>query len=149
MVTFLERSDVRRRLTLERYERETSEKDFRFEGRQALRKVPKTETIHHQYDSEDLVLVSEEDGFWLDEEILSDQTDTHTAYAQFANCKGGGESVCRKSHFVIHYVNFPYFELRSSLRNFESQNEYGYKPCIKRRFQNAETLQSRNQTNSS
>ena len=40
-------------------------------------------------------------------------------------------------------------ELRSSLRNFESQNEYGYKPCIKRRFQNAETLQSRNQTNSS
>ena len=41
------------------------------------------------------------------------------------------------------------FELRSSLRNFESQNEYGYKPCIKRRFQNAETLQSRNQTNSS
>ena len=32
-------------------------------------------------------------------------------------------------------------ELRSSLRNFESQNEYGYKPCIKRRFQNAETLQ--------
>lgn len=31
-------------------------------------------------------------------------------------------------------------ELRSSLRNFESQNEYGYKPCIKRRFQNAETL---------
>lgn len=41
------------------------------------------------------------------------------------------------------------FELRSSLRNFESQNEYGYKPCIKRRFQNAETLQSRNQKNSS
>ncbi len=40
-------------------------------------------------------------------------------------------------------------ELRSLLRNFESQNEYGYKPCIKRRFQNAETLQSRNQTNSS
>ena len=40
-------------------------------------------------------------------------------------------------------------ELRSSLRNFESQNEYGYKPCIKRRFQNAETLQSRNQKNSS
>ncbi len=40
-------------------------------------------------------------------------------------------------------------ELRSSLRNFESQNEYGYKPCIKRRFQNAETLQSRNQMNSS
>ena len=34
-------------------------------------------------------------------------------------------------------------ELRSSLRNFESQNEYGYKPCIKRRFQNAETLQSK------
>ena len=34
-------------------------------------------------------------------------------------------------------------ELRSSLRNFESQNEYGYKPCIKRRFQNAETLQIR------
>ena len=31
-----------------------------------------------------------------------------------------------------------FFELRSSLRNFESQNEYGYKPCIKRRFQNAE-----------
>ena len=30
------------------------------------------------------------------------------------------------------------YELRSSLRNFESQNEYGYKPCIKRRFQNAE-----------
>ena len=27
------------------------------------------------------------------------------------------------------------------MRNFESQNEYGYKPCIKRRFQNAETLQ--------
>ena len=26
------------------------------------------------------------------------------------------------------------------MRNFESQNEYGYKPCIKRRFQNAETL---------
>ena len=40
-------------------------------------------------------------------------------------------------------------ELRSLLRNFESQNEYGYKPCIKRRFQNAETLQSRNQKNSS
>ena len=40
-------------------------------------------------------------------------------------------------------------ELRSSLRNFESRNEYGYKPCIKRRFQNAETLQSRNQKNSS
>lgn len=40
-------------------------------------------------------------------------------------------------------------ELRSSLRNFESQNEYGYKPCIKKRFQNAETLQSRNQKNSS
>ena len=40
-------------------------------------------------------------------------------------------------------------ELRSSLQNFESQNEYGYKPCIKRRFQNAETLQSRNQKNSS
>lgn len=40
-------------------------------------------------------------------------------------------------------------ELRSSLRNFESQNEYGYKPYIKRRFQNAETLQSRNQKNSS
>lgn len=40
-------------------------------------------------------------------------------------------------------------ELRSSLRNFESQNEYGYKPCIKRRFQNAETLQPRNQKNSS
>ena len=40
-------------------------------------------------------------------------------------------------------------ELRSSLRNFESQNDYGYKPCIKRRFQNAETLQSRNQKNSS
>ena len=40
-------------------------------------------------------------------------------------------------------------ELRSSLRIFESQNEYGYKPCIKRRFQNAETLQSRNQKNSS
>ena len=33
----------------------------------------------------------------------------------------------------------PQTELRSSLRNFESQNEYGYKPCIKRRFQNAET----------
>ena len=40
-------------------------------------------------------------------------------------------------------------ELRSSLWNFESQNEYGYKPCIKRRFQNTETLQSRNLKNSS
>ena len=46
------------------------------------------------------------------------------------------------------YIRF-HHELRSSLRNFESQNEYGYKPCIKRRFQNAETLQSRNQKNSS
>ena len=35
-------------------------------------------------------------------------------------------------------MNSPCSELRSSLRNFESQNEYGYKPCIKRRFQNAE-----------
>ena len=56
---------------------------------------------------------------------------------------------------VIDTVLYPYSrwvyetELRSSLRNFESQNEYGYKPCIERRFQNAETLQSRNQTNSS
>lgn len=47
------------------------------------------------------------------------------------------------------FFNLNQLELRSSLRNFESQNEYGYKPCIKRRFQNAETLQSRNQKNSS
>ena len=46
-------------------------------------------------------------------------------------------------------LNVGYVELRLSLRNFESQNEYGYKPCIKRRFQNAKTLQSRNQKNSS
>ena len=38
-------------------------------------------------------------------------------------------------------------ELRSSLRNFESQNEHSYKPCINRRFQNANALQSGNQTN--
>jgi hypothetical protein len=51
--------------------------------------------------------------------------------------------------FVALCRNQARSELRSSLRNFESQNEYGYKPCIKRRFQNAETLQSRNQKNSS
>ena len=52
-------------------------------------------------------------------------------------------------HSGLQYVFFETSELRSSLRNFESQNEYGYKPCIKRRFQNAETLQPRNQKNSS
>lgn len=50
---------------------------------------------------------------------------------------------------VVFLTVAMWVELRSSLRNFESQNEYGYKPCIKRRFQNAETLQSRNQKNSS
>lgn len=71
--------------------------------------MPKTETIHHQYDSEDLVLVSEEDGFWLDEEILSDQTDTHTAYAQFANCKGGGRIRLSQISFRNPLCELPVF----------------------------------------
>lgn len=57
--------------------------------------------------------------------------------------------ISRGKEVNVQYDQAKAIELRSSLRNFESQNEYGYKPCIKRRFQNAETLQSRNQKNSS
>lgn len=61
----------------------------------------------------------------------------------------GSKAIAKSTGISRNTVRKYLSELRSSLRNFESQNEYGYKPCIKRRFQNAETLQPRNQKNSS
>ena len=83
------------------------------------------------------------------EEVLSPENMQTACRRVIANKGAPGIDGMTVNEVRAHFEKHGAAELRSSLRNFESQNEYGYKPCIKRRFQNAETLQSRNQTNSS